>query len=235
VAAFSVENPWVQKLFEFIPALETQADGRYPVGVTLMRGVADLLSALYGGGEFVLRMLDAPEEIDRVVEGLTAYWIDFGKALLQRLPRFHGGTGSFFYGLWTPGEHIWLQEDAIALLSPALYERFIYPADCRIAAAFERTVMHLHPARYIPSRLLAASPLAAVELHVDHDGPRAAALEPHYREILARKPLFVWGDLTENDIEFLFTRLPAAGLAVNAVVETPEQAWALRERVHLAA
>ena len=221
---FNQDNPWVAKLLEFIPALERQSGGRYPVGVTLMRGVSDLLSALYGSEAFVLRMHDEPDEVRRVVDALTEYWIAFGRCLLERLPRFHGGTGSFMFGLWCPGELIWLQEDAVALLSPRLYEEFIYTADCRIAREFEHTVMHLHPARYIPSKLLVKTDLAAVEIHIDHDGPRAETLGEHYRTILESKPLFLWGDLTEADLEFVFTRLPQRGLAVNVVVESVEEA-----------
>ncbi len=227
VPRFSEDNPWVAKMLEFIPALVERSAGRYPVGVTLMRGISDLLSALYGGGNFVLRMVDEPEEVHALVEQLTDYWIAFGRRLLDALPMFHGGTGSFFYSLWCPGRMIWLQEDAVALLSPALYEEFIYPADCRIARAFENTVIHLHPTRFIPSKQLAATDLAAIELHIDHDGPRAEALEDHYRTILSAKPLLVWGDLTDADLEFLLNRLPHRGLAVNAVVESAEQVQTL--------
>lgn len=230
VPKFSADNPWVAKMLEFIPALEEQSGGRYPVGVTLVRGISDLLSALYGGEGFVLRVLDAPDETADVVEKLTKYWIAFGQCLLSRLPDFHGGTGSFFYGLWCPGKMIWLQEDAVALLSPALYERFILPADRRIAQTFENSVIHLHPSRVIPSQQLVDSQLAAIELHVDHDGPRAAALESHYRTILARKPLFIWGDLTEEDLEFIFRKLPYSGLAVNIVVPSVQAAHEIWNR-----
>ena len=224
VKAFSPAEPWTAKLLEFIPALAERSGGRYPVGVTLMRGNSDLLSALYGSEAFVLRMHDRPDEVAEVVADLTEYWIEFGRCLLDRLPRFHGGTGSFFYSIWRPGELIWLQEDAIALLSPRMYERFIYPADCRIAAVFEGTIMHLHPTRLIPSALLAKTALAAIELHIDHDGPRAADLESHYRTILAAKPLLIWGDLTPVDLDFVFNRLPHRGLAVNVVVSGVEEA-----------
>ena len=225
VPDFDPSNPWVRKLIEFIPALERQAAGRYPVGVTLMRGISDLLSALYGG-DFALRLLDDPDQAADIIDGLTRYWIAFGRHLLAHLPRFHGGTGAFSYCLWLPGEQIWLQEDAVALMSPRLYERFIYPADCRIGEAFEHTVIHLHPTRYIPSRLLAASPISALELHIDHDGPRAAALLDHYQTMLAAKPLFVWGDISDGDLECLLTRLPHRGLAINVVV--PDVAAAQR-------
>lgn len=227
IPEFSPHNPWVSKMLEFIPALERQSGGRYPVGVTLMRGISDLLSALYGSENFVLRMYDDPDEVHAVVERLTDYWIAFGQCLLGHLPEFHGGTGSFFYSLWCPGRMIWLQEDAVALLSPRMYREFVYPADCRIAAAFENTVMHLHPSRYIPSKLLVDTKLAAIELHIDHDGPRAAALEEHYRTILHHKPLYIWGDLTAADLEFILTKLPHRGLAVNVVVDGPEAARAI--------
>jgi len=224
VPEFAEDLPWVAKMLEFIPALEARSRGRYPVGVTLMRGISDLLSALYGGERFVYRMLDAPEETHATVERLTAFWIAFGKCLLERLPMFHGGTGSFLYGLWGPGKLIWLQEDAAALLSPGLYREFILPADRAIASAFERVVVHLHPTRFLPVKELVDTSLAAIEVHIDRDGPRAESLESRYREILARKPLYVWGDVTEADLEFLLTRLPSQGLAVNVVVDSPEQA-----------
>ncbi|MGD0500836.1 MAG: hypothetical protein ABSC23_20675 [Bryobacteraceae bacterium] len=228
VPEFSETNPWVAKMLAFIPPLVERSAGRYPVGPTLMRGIADLLSALYGGENFVLRMLDEPEEVRAVVKALTRYWIAFGRCLLGRLPLFHGGTGSFLYNLWCPGKTIWTQEDAAALLSPALYERFIYPADCEIACAFERTVMHLHPTRFIPVKQLMTAKTEVIELHIDRDGPRAEDLEKHYRVILAGKPLLIWGDLTDADLDFVLTQLPVQGLAVNIVAPSmvaAQQTW----------
>ncbi len=230
IPAFSESNPWVAKMLEFIPALAERSAGRYPVGVTLMRGISDLLSALYGGEGFVLRMCDEPDEVRALVEKLTAFWIAFGRSLLSRLPQFHGGTGSMMYGLWCPGKVIWLQEDAAALLSPELYERFIYSADCEIARAFENCMIHLHPTRFIPTKYLVKSELAAIELHIDHDGPRAEALAGHYHLILQHKPLLVWGDLTEADLDFVMTQLPHQGLAVILVANLVEDARCLWDK-----
>jgi hypothetical protein len=82
----------------------------------------------------------------------------------------------------------------------------------------------LHPSRLIPSKLLVKTNLAAVELHIDHDGPPASALYEHYKVILAQKPLLIWGDLTMADLEFAFSRLPHQGLAVNVIVSSAEEA-----------
>jgi hypothetical protein len=230
VPAFSAENPWVAKMLEFIPALVARSRGRYPVGVTLMRGISDLLSALYGGEEFVLRLIDDPKQMRDVIAELTRFWIDLGRCLLDHLPLFHGGTGAFFYGVWCPGKTIWMQEDAAALLSPRLYEEFVLPSDRRIADAFEHSVIHLHSARFIPSRQFAKTGIDVIELHIDQGGPRAEALEEHYRTILEKKRLLVWGDITEADLQFLLTRLPARGLALAIVVESPNKAGQVWER-----
>lgn len=231
IPEFSEDLPWVRKMLEFIPALAARSAGRYPVGVTLMRGVSDLLSALYGGEAFVYRMCDAPAEVHRLIEQLTTFWIDFGHSLLRHLPLFHGGTGSFLYGVWGPGKLVWFQEDAAALLSPRMYQEFILPADHAIAAAFEHSIIHLHPTRFIPAKYLMDTNVSAIELHIDRDGPRAEALASYYGMILARKPLCIWGDLTEADLDFILTRLPHTGLAVNMVVESPEQALRLWSKI----
>ena len=234
VPEFTAENPWVARMLEFIPALGQQSGGRYPVGNTLMRGITDLLSALYGGERFVYRMIDAPDEVREVIERLATFWIAFGRCLLDRLPLFHGGTGSFLYGMWAPGKLIWMQEDAAALLSPKMYDEFILDADRRLAAAFERAIVHLHPTRFIPTRRLVETSLSAIELHIDHHGPRAEALWDHYQLISERKPLFIWGDVTEADLDFILTHVPHQGLAIGIIVETPEEAhrvWELAARI----
>ncbi len=231
IPAFDPDNPWVRKMVEFIPPLVELSNGRYPVGVTLMRGISDLLSALYGGTEFIMQMYEAPEEMARVVGELTDYWIAFGKHLLSHVPSFHGGTGSFFYSVWTPGRTIWLQEDAAALLSPDLYEQFILPCDRKIADAFEHSVMHLHPARFVPVSYLVNTNISVIELHIDQGGPTAEQLYPTHTLALEHKPLVVWGDITKDDFEFMLDHLPAKGLLINVAVSSIEEARWFQDRL----
>jgi hypothetical protein len=224
IPQFSESNPWVQKLLEFIPSEVAASRGRYPVGVTLMRGISDLLAALYGSERFLFRMMEEPADVHAAVEKLTDYWIRFGKCLLDHVPSFHGGTGAFFYSLWTPGQCIWLQEDAAALLSPDLYGEFIFPADAHIAAAFDHTVIHLHPARFIPVDFLVDTAIDVIELHFDRGGPAAPQLAPFHRKILERKPLFVFGDLSRGDLDFMLEHLPWNGLAIDMAVSSADEA-----------
>ena len=221
---FSETNQSVAKLLEFIPALEERSNHRYPVGMTLLRGISDLLSALYGGEKFLFRMMEAPDEIHSIVTQLTDYWISFGKCLLDHLPMFHGGTGSFFYGVWCPGKTIWFQEDAAALLSPSLFEQFIFPAVVKITESFDNSVIHLHPSQFIPTDYLLKTNVNVIELHRDIGGPTAEELRPHHEAILSEQPLIIWGDLTNEDLEYILKNLSYKGLAIIIVIKEMAQA-----------
>ncbi len=224
VPVFDRNNPWVRKALEFLKRLTQASRGRFALATTLMRGISDLLAALYGSPDFIYTLMDRPNEQKRVVEKLTALWVAFARSQLEMIPDFHGGTGSFYYGVWLPGKGVWLQEDASALMSPELFGGFIAPAIHKMARSFDTSVIHLHPSSYIPVEYLIETPLSAVELHIDFGGPRAEELFPYYRKILDRKPLVIWGDLTLEDLDFIAAKLDPQALALLPVVDSREQA-----------
>ena len=227
---FDEESPWMRLAGEFLERMARRSGGRWPIGTTRMRGIADLLSALYGGTEFILAMVERPAEVKEVCRKLTEFWIAFGKLQLERIPLFHGGVGSFYYHLWAPAGTVWHQEDAAALLSPTLYEEFIREPDERIASAFAGCIMHQHPTKFVPTDVYLGMPFLALELHIDEGGPRAERLHAAHGEILKRKPLIIWGNLSDRDLDWIFHKLPAAGLAVITVVSSPERAGAIWHR-----
>jgi len=222
--AFNPDSPWMRLAVEFLARMAKRSGGRWPIGTTRMRGIADLLSALYGGSDFILTMMERPEEVKEVCRKLTDFWIAFGRFQLDRIPLFHGGVGSFYYNLWAPAGTVWHQEDAAALLSPVLYDEFIREHDDRIARAFDGCIMHQHPTKFVPTDFYLEMPFLALELHVDEGGPTAKALHTVHVKILAEKPLVIWGDLSAQDLDWIFHKLPPAGLAVITVVASPEQA-----------
>jgi hypothetical protein len=224
IPVFDPKDPWVQKALEFLKRLTQLSRGRFPLATTLMRGISDLLAALYGSPDFLYSLMDRPDEQKRVVRKLTALWIAFARSQLETIPDFHGGTGSFYYGVWLPGKGVWLQEDASALMSPALFGSFVAPAIHQMAGSFDTSVIHLHPSSYIPVEFLVETPLSAVELHIDFGGPRAEELFPYYRKILDRKPLIIWGDLMLEDLDFIAAKLDRQALALLPVVTSQEQA-----------
>lgn len=218
------ENPWIKKIKDFLKFLRVESNGSFPIGITRMRGISDLLAAIYGGENFLYRMLEEPDEVLEVCEVLTKFWIIFAHIQLNNIPEFHGGIGSFYYNLWVPKGTVWLQEDAVALLSPQLFNTFIKPFDDKIVKAFDGCIIHQHPGGYMPSKDYMGMGVTALEIHVDDGGLRAKNLYSMHMEVLNRKPLLIWGKLTEGDLDHIFNNLPDKGVAVQAVVDNRTEA-----------
>ena len=230
VPVFDASSPWAAKAAEFFRALAEDAEGRWPLATTRMRGVSDLLAALYGNNELVFAMLEKPDEVEAVAARLADFWIAWARFQLERIPPFFGGIGSFYYSMWAPAGTVWHQEDAAALLNPELFERFIAPQDRRIVRALDHCIMHQHPAGYLPYEAYLDMGFTALELHIDAGGPSAEQLYGVHTAILERAPLLIWGALSEKDLDWIFSQLPPQGLAVQAVVRSAEEARALWER-----
>jgi len=142
---------------------------------------------------------------------------------LSLIPEFHGGIGSFYYHMWVPKGTVWHQEDAVALISPELYGEFIEPCDRKIVQSFEHVVMHQHSTGFVPTEKYIDMGMDVLEMHIDSGGPSAEELYDRHLSILKSRPLLIWGDIPEADMDWIFSRLPPAGLAVITVVENPEQ------------
>lgn len=222
--AFSQDSPWIRLMAEMLEALAATSGGRFPLATTRMRGVADLLSALYGGDNLIFAMFDKPDEIARVAQQVTDLFIACGQFQLDRIPLFHGGVGSFYYHTWMPPGTLWHQEDAAALLSPDLYAQFIEPCDRRIVAAFPHVVMHQHSTGFVPTEAYLDMGMSVLELHIDSGGPSAQDLVERHLAILKQRPLIIWGDIPPADLDWLFSKLPPQGLAIITVVNSIDQA-----------
>jgi hypothetical protein len=230
IPTFSMDNEWVKLAVEFLEKTTQRSNGRYPMATTRMRGISDLLSLLYGTENLIVAMMLEPDAVMRTAEKLTDFWIEFGKMQIERIPEFHGGIGSFYYNTWAPRGTIWHQEDAAALLSPELFERFIKPWDDKIVAAFEGCIMHQHSSGYFPYEYYVNMDFTALELHIDSGGPTAEALEGVYKKIMEKKPMIIWGDIPVSDLDWIFSKLPPEGLAIITVVNDAGQAEKLWKR-----
>ncbi len=230
IPEFDQDAPWNRKIVSMLDALAEKSAGRWPIGTTRMRGIADLLAALYGNENFLFAMIEKPDEVEAACNRLTDFWIAMGKLQLERIPLFHGGVGSFCYNIWAPPGTVWHQEDVVAMLSPDLYESFIRPCDQRIIEAFDHCIMHQHPAGYLPVDKYLELGFTVLELHVDVGGPRPADLKDKYQSILASQPLLIWGKLSNEELDWIFDNLPPQGLAVMNIVDESDEARQLWKR-----
>jgi len=227
---FSFNNQWVRKGIEFLEKAVKRSNGRWPLATTRMRGIADLLSLLYGDANFIFALIEKPDEVMAISEKLTRFWISFGKMQLERIPLYHGGVGSFYYNAWAPAGTIWHQEDAAALLSPELYEHYIKPWDVEIVNSFDNCIMHQHSNGYFPYNHYLEMNFTALELHIDQGGPSAENLFKVHTEIMSVKPLIIWGNIPASDLDWIFSKLPEKGLAVITTVNSPDEAKEIWER-----
>ncbi len=145
----------------------------------------------------------------------------------EALHHSFGGIGSFDYNAWVPKGTIWHQEDATALLSPALFQHFLKPFDDGIVGAFDGCIMHQHSTGYVPFEHYLEMDFTALELHIDEGGPSDEELFDTHKKILEKKPLIIWGDIPERDLDWIFSKLPAWGLTMITVVDSPHQAVAI--------
>ncbi len=222
--AFTPSNPWAAKGIEFLDKIARHANGRYPLATPRLRGISDLLACLYGNEAFVFRFFECPEKMKELSEKLTEFWIKFAKLQLEHIPLFYDGVGSFYYNMWAPPGTVWLQEDSAALLSPDIFEEHILPFVRKQVIAFNGCIVHMHPTGFYPYKQFIKTDMLAMELHIDEGGPSAEQLFDVHKEILAEKPLLIWGYIPEQDLDWIFSQLPRKGLAVLMAVDSVDKA-----------
>ena len=227
--ALSPHNAWSAKLQECLKVLMDALGGTIPFGTPILRGPTDLMATLMGGTAMILAFKDRPKESRKLLHALASIWIHFARTILDSSPPFQGGYGCF-RGIWAPGKTAILQEDASALLSPALYGGLVLGEDRRALAEFPFAMMHNHSGNLPITRngVLNSESLAAFELTIDPPpAPSVLTLLPIMKDIQASKPLVVFGSLDQRDLELMTRELSPSGLAICVEVESPEEAGRL--------
>ena len=225
----TLKNPWAQKLLELTRALVKQAEGRYPVAPTLMRGPSDMLAAMRGTAKLPLDFIDFPEVMKRAAGLCTDIWIEIGKAQLALISDSgEGYMAGHAFRTWAPEKIIWFQEDAMAVLSPDLYREFLIPLNRRIGNEFPCTGFHLHcTALWVVDQLVQVPEIDVLELDLETQDENS--VEETFcagKKILANKPL-IWMLSYDDDFGNLLERtlagFPWEGLSIQVGVKDVEE------------
>jgi len=215
---------WLEKLLEFVRKLVALSAGRFPVALSLMRGPADLLAAVRGAERSIYDLVDRPDAVHRLLGRLTDLWIEVAHAQQAEIPAFDGGYSFSIQSLWCREPGGWFQDDAVAFWSPALYRAHLRECEARLAQCMVTTGIHLHSAAlFTVDDLIEMHGLDVIEVNLDDVGLRIPAMIPSFQKVVERKRLMVWGAFTEEDLIAMHDALPARGLALQLIGETPER------------
>ncbi len=230
-----LDDPWPRRLLKLMDELVKFAAGRFPVSPTMMRGPADMLAAMRGASEFALDSIDVPEVMKRAVELATDIWIKVARAQHALIPESSLGymDGDRGFRFWGPQKALWLQEDAMALLSPGIYRDFILPADRRIASEFGSIAFHLHDTGLFGlDDLLSVEDLDVIELNFESAVSDIEAVFQGWSRIQKHKPLIIWRNYApdfEPWLERVLNEFSPQGLSLQITAKTLDDAIRVRE------
>jgi hypothetical protein len=231
----TLDNPWAQKLLEFLDALVKRSQGQFACGPTLMRGPADMVAAMRGGTDMVLDLYDQPEKVRRLAELCADVWIEVGRAQLDLVPESENGYIAGCAGLrcWMPEKGIWLQDDTISLLSPGFYRDLFLPQIRRIAAQFPAVAFHLHgDTRWAADLLLEVDEIDVLEMNYDVGVCDLEQVIADWKKIQQKKPVIAFANVSLQEFEHILDELSPVGLSVQTLSPTLEVGRDKRDRVH---
>ena len=200
------DNPWTQKLLDLLQALVRHSRGRYGVAPTLMRGPLDILSALLGAAELPLAFIDQPAAVARALEGCAAIWAETARLQLAGIPESRQGyvAGDAALRCWAPERLLWLQEDAMSLISPRLYGQHVLPIDRKLSEMFPCVVYHLHgSALWAIDDLVRLPEVRVIELNLEAAACDLEGTWAGWKKIQQHKPVILWRTYGDDFLPWL--------------------------------
>jgi hypothetical protein len=219
------DSPWFSIYLEFIDELVRRSAGRFPVSHGTLVGPLDYAVSLRGHEQTAVDMMLDPEKALDLLTRLGEFFVQITKEAWNRIPLFHGGWYDAQYQLWAPGSIVRLQEDAVAVISPDLYGKYLQKVDRMVAGNFENSFMHLHAtSMFILDKLLEIEEIRCFEINNDVGGPPVSEMLPYFQAVQrAERPLLIRGSFTPDELRLLSDSLDPAGLYLYIMVADSEE------------
>lgn len=230
-----LDNPWAQKLLEFLEALVRHSAGRYACTLTLMRGVGDMCAAMRGTSELAMDLYDYPGNVQGLAQLCADVWIEIGKAQWALLPESDNGyvvgRGAVLR-CWMPEKGIWLQDDAMMVLSPSFFRELFLPQVKRIADQFPMVAFHLHSNYSWPvEALLGADEIDVIQLSYDGGSVELENVIGEWKKIQEKKPCIAYAEVSPGQLGHIVEELAPNGLSIQTTSPTLQDGIARRDLV----
>lgn len=139
---FDPQNRWRRRVYELTERAIARWGERVTVGYTDIGGNLDILASLLGTQDLLFALLDAPDEVERLVGEITALWLRYYDELDALIRQGERGTTPWA-AIWAPTRSYMLQSDFAYMISPRMFERFVLPDLAACCAALDHPFYHL--------------------------------------------------------------------------------------------
>lgn len=183
------DNLWWRRQLELADAALEKSAGRYPIGFPDIIENLDVLASLRDTQELMVDLLERPDWVKEKVSEINLAYFEVFDALRARIGLPDGSTCFNAFHLWGPGRTAKVQCDALAMISPAMFDEFVKPALAEQCDWLDCAMFHLDGTQAIPHlpSLLSILGLDAIE-YTPQAGLEGGGHErwwPLYRQILA--------------------------------------------------
>ena len=186
---FDPANRWWRRQLALVDAALERSAGNYLVGFPDLVENLDVLSSLRDAQTLMVDLVERPEWVKHRIAEINQAYFEIYDLLRARLASPDGACAFWAFHLWGPGRTAKVQCDALAMISPAMFDEFVRPALAEQCDWLDHAMFHLDGTQaiaHLPS-LLAIPGLDAIE-YTPQAGLEGGGHErwwPLYRRILA--------------------------------------------------
>lgn len=124
---FHREGKWWERTVGFAEALKKKTDGRIMIASPTLVSNLDALVALAGAEKVLLDLAERPDEIEQALMELRGAYADI-LAEFSRLFEYDRWGCINRHGMWCEGPINVVQSDFECMISPQMFEQFVYPS-----------------------------------------------------------------------------------------------------------
>ena len=140
--SFDRNNEWFKFLLDGTKMLKEKSNGSWVATDSLDDGPFDIAHTLRGN-DFFYDLYDHPGEVTKLCEITLGAFIEYKTEQRTITGDFCGGHVAG-WGVWMPGDTLFIAEDNASLISPEQYAKFSKPVTQKVIDNFGGGYMHTH-------------------------------------------------------------------------------------------
>jgi len=140
---FDDSNRWWRVTEATLRACAELGRGKYLVGCPDLVENIDILAALRDPQTFLIDLVERPDWVEARVREINQVWFTAYERIYDIIKDGDGGSAFGAFSLWGPGKTAKVQCDAAAMISPAMFNRFVVPALTEQCEWLDYSMYHL--------------------------------------------------------------------------------------------